>query len=55
LWLGRHDPGTEQRCAHTAEAAGHLLSSRTLRVLWIAHGQRLHQRLSTPATTTGIG
>lgn len=45
LWLGRHDPGTEQRCSHTAEAAGHLHNYRAMRVLWIAREQRLYQNL----------
>jgi hypothetical protein len=45
LWLGRHDAGTEQRCAHTAEAAGCLHSYQAMRVLWIAREQRLYQNL----------
>ena len=43
LWLGRHDPGTEQRCADTAEDAGHLHGYRAMRVLWIAREQRLYE------------
>jgi hypothetical protein len=45
LWFGRHDPATEQRCADTAEAAGHAHSYHAMRVLWIAREQRLYQTL----------
>lgn len=45
LWLGRHDPDTEQRCAHTAEVAGCLRGYQAMRVLWIAREQRLYQTL----------
>ncbi|WP_125811430.1 phosphotransferase [Actinoplanes sp. ATCC 53533] len=45
LWLGRHDPAAEQRCAQTAAAAGHLHSYRAMRVLWVAREQRLYHGL----------
>jgi hypothetical protein len=45
LWLGRHDPGAEQRCARTAEAAGSLHTYQAMRVLWLAREQRLYQSL----------
>ncbi|MGW4945028.1 phosphotransferase [Actinoplanes sp. NPDC004185] len=45
LWLGRHDPAAEQRCARTAEAAGWWHSYRAMRVLWLAREQRLYQNL----------
>jgi Ser/Thr protein kinase RdoA (MazF antagonist) len=45
LWLGRHDPRAEQRCAQIAEAGGSLHRYRAMRVLWLAREQRLYQTL----------
>lgn len=45
IWLGRHDPAAEQRCAQTAAAAGHLHSYRAMRVLSLAREQRLYNGL----------
>ena len=45
VWLGRHDPSAEQRCAQIAEAGGSLHRYRAMRVLWLAREQRLYQTL----------
>ncbi|MEV4708685.1 aminoglycoside phosphotransferase family protein [Actinoplanes sp. NPDC049316] len=45
LWLGRHDPSAEQRCAQVAEAGGSLPRYRAMRVLWLAREQRVYQSL----------
>lgn len=45
LWLGRHAPSAEQRCAQIAEAAGSLHTYRAMRVLWLARERRLYQNL----------
>jgi phosphotransferase family enzyme len=45
LWLGRHDPGAEQRCAQIAAASGSLSRYQAMRVLWLAREQRLYQDL----------
>ncbi|WP_433370151.1 phosphotransferase [Actinoplanes sp. CA-142083] len=50
VWLGRHDPAAEQRCAEAATAAGHRPAYRAMRVLWLAREQRLH-----PDVFTGAG
>ena len=43
IWLSRHDPPAEQRCADAARAAGHLAAYRAMRVLWLAREQRLYR------------
>ncbi|MFI5933849.1 aminoglycoside phosphotransferase family protein [Actinoplanes sp. NPDC051494] len=45
LWLGRHDPGAEQRCAQIVEATGSLHTYQAMRVLWFAREQRLYKSL----------
>lgn len=52
LWLGRDDPASEQRCAQTAAAAGHLHSYRAMRVLWLARERRLYHGLFDSAGTS---
>lgn len=51
LWLGRHDPAAEQRCAQAAAAAGHLHSYQAMRVLWLARERRLYHGLFDTAGT----
>ncbi|MCM4082255.1 aminoglycoside phosphotransferase family protein [Paractinoplanes hotanensis] len=45
LWLGRHDPGAERRCAQIAEDGGSLHTYQAMRVLWLAREQRLYKSL----------
>lgn len=45
LWLSRHDPGGEQRCAQIAAAGGSLFCYQAMRILWLAREQRLYQSL----------